>query len=103
MLDARTHRVRLRPETRRSNAALFGGNIDQVPAEALSMGMATIIQARSAVLLANGESKAGCIARLVNGPLTTELPASFLQLHPDADLILDAAARKSAGAVVPGD
>ena len=41
------------------------------------------------ILLANGESKAGCIAELVNGPLTTELPASFLQLHPDVDLILD--------------
>ena len=62
VLDARTHRVRLRPETRRSNAALFGGDIDRVPAEALSMGMATILQARSAVLLAHGESKAGCIA-----------------------------------------
>lgn len=92
VLDARTHRVRLRPETRRSNAALFGGDIDRVPAEALSMGMATILQARSAVLLAHGESKAGCIARVVNGPLTTELPASFLQLHHDVDLILDTGA-----------
>ena len=84
--------MKLRPETRRSNAALFGGNIDQVPTEALSMGMATILHSRSVVLLAHGESKAGCMARVVNGPLTTELPASFLQLHPDADLILDAAA-----------
>ena len=91
-LDSRTHRVKLRPETRRSNAALFGGNIDQVPTEALSMGMATILHSRSVVLLAHGESKAGCMARVVNGPLTTELPASFLQLHPDADLILDAGA-----------
>jgi glucosamine-6-phosphate deaminase len=92
VLDSRTHRVKLREETRRSNAALFGGDIDKVPVEALSMGMATIIQARKVELLAHGESKAGCMAQVVNGPLTTELPASFLQLHPDADLILDAAA-----------
>jgi len=96
-LEARTHRVRLREETRRSNASLFGGDPNRVPTEALSMGMATILQARSAVLLAHGESKAGCIAKVVNGPLTTDLPASFLQLHPDVDLILDAAAASGLG------
>lgn len=91
-LQARTHRVRLTPETRRSNATLFGGNPNAVPAEALSMGMATILQARSVVLLATGRTKAACIARLVNGPITTELPASFLQLHHDVEIVLDAAA-----------
>ena len=91
-LEARTHRVRLRAETRRSNAALFGGNAEQVPAEALSMGMATILQARSLILLAHGESKARCVAAVVHGPLTTELPASFLQLHPHVELYLDQAA-----------
>lgn len=88
-LQARTHRVRLKPETRRSNAALFGGAAEAVPPEALSMGMATILQARSIVLLATGRSKAGCIARVVNGPLTTKLPASFLQLHHDVEIVLD--------------
>ena len=53
-LQARTHRVTLKPETRRSNAALFGGDPAQVPAEALSMGMATILRARAIVLLATG-------------------------------------------------
>ena len=91
-LEARTHRVTLTIETRRSNAALFGGRLEQVPAEALSMGMATILQARTLILLAHGERKAKCVAALVNGPLTTELPASFLQLHGDVDLILDTAA-----------
>ena len=57
-LQARTHRVTLKPETRRSNAALFGGDADAVPAEALSMGMATILHARAIVLLATGRSKA---------------------------------------------
>jgi glucosamine-6-phosphate deaminase len=97
-LQARTHRVRLKPETRRSNAALFGGNPDAVPAEALSMGMATILQARSLVLLATGRSKAGCVERVVNGPITTDVPASFLQLHHDVEIMLDAhAAEKLAG------
>jgi glucosamine-6-phosphate deaminase len=91
-LEARTHRVTLTIETRRSNAALFGGRLEQVPAEALSMGMATILQARTLILLAHGDRKAQCVAALVHGPLTTELPASFLQLHGDVDLILDTAA-----------
>ena len=91
-LQSRTHLVSLRPETRRSNATLFGDDPSRVPDEALSMGMATILQARAVILLANGESKASCVARMVNGPLTTELPASFLQLHHDVDVILDEAA-----------
>jgi len=96
-LQARTHRVRLTPETRRSNAALFGGDPGAVPREALSMGMATILQARSIVLLATGRSKAGCVARVVNGPLTTDLPASFLQLHHDVQVMLDEAAASRLG------
>ena len=88
-LEARTHRVTLTLETRRSNAALFGGRLDQVPAEALSMGMATILQARMLILLAHGQRKAQVVAAVVDGPLTTEVPASFLQLHQDVDLILD--------------
>jgi glucosamine-6-phosphate deaminase len=88
-LQARTHRVTLKPETRRSNAALFGGDPAQVPAEALSMGMASILRARAVVLLATGNGKAACVERVVYGPVTTELPASFLQLHPDVDIMLD--------------
>ncbi len=91
-LAARAHRVTLKHSTRRSNAALFGGDVSKVPTEALSMGMATILHARQVVLLATGKSKAKCIQRLVNGPLTTKLPASFLQLHRDLELVLDQAA-----------
>ena len=94
-LQSRTHLVTLKPESRRSNASLFGGEVSAVPRQALSMGMATILQARALVLIANGQSKASCIERAVNGPLTTELPASFLQLHHDVDIILDEAAAKS--------
>ncbi len=88
-LQARTHRVSLKPETRRSNAALFGGDPAAVPPEALSMGMATILQARTIVLLATGKSKACCIANTVKGPITTRLPASFLQLHHGVEVVLD--------------
>ncbi|NUR56584.1 MAG: glucosamine-6-phosphate deaminase [Acidobacteria bacterium] len=91
-LAGRTHRVTLKASTRRSNAALFGGELASVPSEALSMGMATILHARQIVLLATGKSKARCIERLVKGPLTTKLPASFLQLHRDVELVLDQAA-----------
>jgi glucosamine-6-phosphate deaminase len=91
-LKSRTHRVQLTAETRRSNAQLFGGDPSAVPAEALSMGMATILQAEAVVLLATGRSKADCIERVVHGPLSTALPASFLQLHHDVEIILDKAA-----------
>jgi glucosamine-6-phosphate deaminase len=91
-LEARTHRVRLKAETRRANAALFGGRLEDVPREALSMGIATILQARAIVMLATGRSKARCVAGVVRGPLTTRLPASFLQLHPAVTLLLDEAA-----------
>lgn len=96
-LEARTHRVTLKPETRRSNAALFGGDPQQVPAEALSLGMGTILHARKAVLLATGDAKSRCVERVVNGPITTSLPASFLQLHRNAEIFLDEAAARALG------
>jgi glucosamine-6-phosphate deaminase len=94
-LESRTHRVTLKPGTRRSNASLFEGDARQVPSEALSMGMATILQAEAVILLAHGKSKAACVERVVNGPLTTDLPASFLQLHHDVDIILDEGAAQT--------
>jgi glucosamine-6-phosphate deaminase len=95
VLEARTHRVRLMPETRAANAALFNGDERVVPAEALSMGMATILQAREIVLLATGAAKARCVAAALRGPITPALPASFLQLHPHVDVMLDAAAAEA--------
>jgi glucosamine-6-phosphate deaminase len=94
-LAARTHRVQLKESTRRSNAALFGGDANKVPTEALSMGMATILHARKIVLIATGKSKARCVDRMLNGPITPKLPASFLQLHRDVELMLDSAAAGS--------
>jgi glucosamine-6-phosphate deaminase len=88
-LVARTHRVALHDVTRRENAALFGGRVEDVPREALSMGMATILQAGRIALIATGERKASCVAGMVRGPLTTRLPASFLQTHRAVELFLD--------------
>jgi glucosamine-6-phosphate deaminase len=88
-LQARTHKVTLHESSRRANLALFGNDRGRVPTEALSMGMATILHAREIVLLAMGKSKARCIERVVNGPVTTRLPASFLQLHRRVELVLD--------------
>ncbi len=91
-LIARTHRTRLAPATRAANASLFGGRPRDVPSEALSMGMVTILRAKRIVLLATGASKARCVERMINGPLTTRLPASFLQLHRNVEVWLDRAA-----------
>jgi glucosamine-6-phosphate deaminase len=88
-LAARTHRTRLRGMTRRANAVLFGNRWRAVPREALSMGMATILQARRIVLIATGKEKARCVVRMIHGPLTPRLPASFLQLHRRAEVWLD--------------
>jgi glucosamine-6-phosphate deaminase len=91
-LVAATHRTRLRQATRRANAALFGHRLRGVPAEGLSMGMATILRARRIVLLATGASKARCVERMIGGTITSRLPASFLQLHREAEVWLDRAA-----------
>jgi glucosamine-6-phosphate deaminase len=98
-LIARTHRLTIEPETRLANADLFGGDPSAVPAEALTMGIATILQARAIVLLASGSAKASIVERLLRGPVTPELPGSFLQLHPDVEVVLDEAA--AAGLTVP--
>jgi glucosamine-6-phosphate deaminase len=91
-LRADSHRIDLRPETRLANIEQFGGRLDDVPHEALTMGMGTILRATSIVLMATGESKAEVIARAVREPITTRLPASFLQTHRSVELYLDRAA-----------
>lgn len=93
-LIATTHRTRLTPTTRRANASLFGNRPSAVPQAALSMGMATILRARRIVLFATGATKARCVYRMLTGKVTTRVPASFLQLHSNAEVWLDAAAAK---------
>jgi len=88
-LPVRTHRVRLMESTRRDNAMLFDNDPARVPAEALSMGIGTILRARRIVLVATGEKKAECIRQATGGRLMTRVPASMLQVHADVELILD--------------
>jgi glucosamine-6-phosphate deaminase len=91
-LQARTHRARLRLETRRANAGPFGGRVSDVPREALSMGMATILEATSIVLIALGRSKAAAVASAFSERISTDKPVSFLQLHPSVTVLVDRAA-----------
>jgi glucosamine-6-phosphate deaminase len=63
-----------------------------VPFHAITMGIGTILEARRLLLLATGPEKAGAVARAVEGPMTAEVPASALQLHPRATVVLDDAA-----------
>jgi glucosamine-6-phosphate deaminase len=91
-LTARTHRVTLLRSTRRDNAELFGGDATRVPAEALTMGVGTILKAPAIILVATGAGKAQCIERTARGPVTTSLPASLLQLHRNVEILIDRAA-----------
>jgi glucosamine-6-phosphate deaminase len=91
-LQARTHLVKLTRESRVANAPLFGDDPMKVPLHALTMGMASILQARSLVLMAFGASKVEAVRGLLQGPVTPRLPASFLQLHADVEVVLDRAA-----------
>jgi len=87
-LAARTHRTPLTRATRLANVALFG-SLSRVPREGVSMGIATILQARRIVLLATGAGKARSVARMIQGPVTPRVPASFLQLHTATEVWLD--------------
>ena len=90
-----SHRVTLTLASRRANAGFFGGALRDVPREALSMGVSTILHARAIVLVATGLGKAEIIAKTVTGPVTTRIPASLLQLHHDVEILLDDAAASS--------
>jgi glucosamine-6-phosphate deaminase len=88
---SRTRLVTLDTVTRRDAAADFFGEAD-VPREAITMGVATILEAREVAILATGEHKAGIVARAVEGEVDTAVAATFLQRHPAARFYLDAAA-----------
>lgn len=88
---SRTRVVTLDPVTRKEAAADFFGE-DGVPREALTMGIATILEAREIVLIATGEHKAAIVQRAVEGEVSVQVAATFLQRHPAATVFLDEAA-----------
>ena len=88
---SRTRMVTLDPVTRRDAASSFFGE-ENVPHQALTMGVGTILDARKVVLLAFGEHKAPTVKRAVEGAVSDAVTASYLQQHPDATFLLDQAA-----------
>lgn len=78
--------------TRQDNARFFGGEVEAVPSHVLTQGIGTILRAHHLILLAWGQAKADAIARTVEGPVTAMMPASALQLHPHATVIVDESA-----------
>lgn len=90
-LQANTHVAELAEETRRANARFFSSP-SEVPHQAITVGMGAILKARRIVLVAIGEEKAAAVRDALVGPVTTWMPASFLQLHRDVTVLLDDAA-----------
>lgn len=88
-----THIVRLSESTRSANARFFA-SIGEVPTQAVSMGIQTVMNARAILLFAQGASKANILKEAVKGPVTEAVPASVLQLHPNITLYLDPEAAK---------
>ncbi|MFM7738804.1 MAG: 6-phosphogluconolactonase, partial [Planctomycetota bacterium] len=89
--DSRTRMVQLDPASRRTAASDFFG-LDNVPTQALTMGLGTILQARKVLLMALGEHKARIVKETAEGTLNPKIPASNLKNHPDAVMMLDEAA-----------
>ena len=83
---APTHEVELDPSTIEANARFFE-SMDDVPKTAITMGMMSIMQAKKVLLIANGQNKKDIINKSFFGPITPQVPASILQLHPDVTVI----------------
>lgn len=89
--EKETHLVDLAESTIRANARFFT-SIDEVPKQAYTMGIRTIMQAKKILVVVSGESKADIVSRAFFGPVTPEVPASILQMHPDVTVVCDEAA-----------
>lgn len=88
VFEKETHPVDLAESTIRANARFFE-RIEQVPTQAYTMGIGTIMRARQILLIVNGSGKADIVARAFWGPVTPQVPASILQMHPDVTLVAD--------------
>ncbi len=86
--EAKTHLVELDDRTIQANARFFESKED-VPTQAISMGIKTIMKAKCIVLLASGVEKAQVVYDMIHGPISPKLPASVLQLHPKLIVVLD--------------
>ncbi|MFP4020434.1 MAG: glucosamine-6-phosphate deaminase [Halanaerobium sp.] len=87
-LNVATEVVNLTEETINANSRYFESK-DKVPEKAISMGMATILKADRIVLMASGKNKAEAIKKTVSGKISTKVPATLLQTHPQITILLD--------------
>ena len=94
--EKETHCVDLTESTIESNKRFFA-SADDVPKQAYTMGIKTIMQAKKILIVVNGENKADIVERAFFGPVTPEVPASILQLHNDVTLVGDEAALAKIG------
>ena len=90
-LRSRTRVKTLAPQTREDNARFFG-SLDEVPKHCVTQGIGTILEAKQLLLVAHGAQKADAVAAMIEGPLASVCPASALQLHPAATVVVDEAA-----------
>lgn len=81
-----THCIDLKPSTIEANKVFFD-SIDEVPRQALTMGIKSIMQAKKVLLIVNKEDKKEIFEQALFGPVTPEVPASILQLHPDLTVV----------------
>ncbi len=86
-----THLVDLTESTIEANARFFA-SADDVPRQALTMGIGTIMRARKILVVVSGADKADAVWKAFRGPITPDVPASILQLHPDVTLVGDESA-----------
>jgi glucosamine-6-phosphate isomerase len=88
-LTSRTRLKTLTTKTREDNARFFDGDIGQVPKHCITQGLGTIMESRHAVMLGFGFHKAQAVAECVEGPIAARWPASILQMHPHATVVVD--------------
>lgn len=86
--DSVTNLIDLKESTIKANSRFFE-SANEVPRQALSMGIKTIMQAKNIILMISGKEKAEIAAKALKGPISTEVPASVLQLHPCVTVVLD--------------
>ncbi|MGZ0050544.1 glucosamine-6-phosphate deaminase [Brevibacillus gelatini] len=99
--ESTTRVVQLTQSTIEANARYFA-SVEEVPTQAVSMGIKTILGAKKIVLLASGEAKAEAVRLMLEGEPTADVPASLLQLHPDVTVIVDEAAASRLDAAAAG-
>lgn len=94
--STRTHVVSLKQNTINDNSRFFD-RLEDVPTKAVTLGIRSIMEAKQILFMANGAAKAKAVRDALEGPISIDLPASVLQLHPNVTILLDEAAAMELG------